>query len=134
MPTITERDADVVRRYVRYLKQRASAGDDASDEAIVDHEAEVLWALARAICGEGLVAHVPLLRRASLDLLERGGRRLCGNGECQSLRLSDRHHDDGDASGGEQPSAPSRDPTETEALKELGRALLELRARFELQQ
>jgi hypothetical protein len=110
-----EHDATLVRRYVRYLQQRASAGDDSDDAAIADHEAEVLWALARAICGEGLVAHVPLLRRASLDLLVQGGRRLCGD---------------------ESPptSASSRGAEEAEALKELGRALLDLRARFEMQQ
>jgi hypothetical protein len=114
MPSITERDADVVRRYVRYLQRRASAGADLSDDAIADHEAEVLWALARAISGEGLVAHAPLLRRASLGLLEQGGRRLSADAD--------------------SPSASSRDPDEAEALKELGRALLELRVRFELQQ
>jgi hypothetical protein len=112
----THQDAAVVRRYVRYLERRASAGDDMSDDAIVDHEAEVLWALARAICGEGLVAHVSVLRRVSLDLLEQGGRRLCGDAEPLSA------------------TASSRDPDEAEALKELGRALLELRARFQLAQ
>jgi hypothetical protein len=112
----THQDAAVVDRYVRYLQQRASACDDLSDDAIFDHEAEVLWALARAICGEGLVAHVSVLRRASLDLLERGGRRLCGDAEPPSA------------------TASSRDSDEAAALKDLGRALLELRARFQLAQ
>jgi hypothetical protein len=87
-----------------------------TDDRFVAHEAEVLWGLARAICGKGIVAHVPLLRRASLDLLERGGRRLCGDGD------------------GSSAPPPSRNPGEADALKELGRALLEMRARYEQQQ
>jgi hypothetical protein len=116
MSVNTEHDAALVRHYVRYLQQRASAGDSVNDEAMVDHEAEVLWALARAICGEGLVTHAPLLRRVSLDLLERGGRSLCRDG------------------GSVSAPALSSNPDEAEALKELGRALLEMRARFALQQ
>jgi hypothetical protein len=106
-----EQDAAVVRCYVRHLKQRTSAENDTN----ADHEAEILWALARAICGEGLVAHVPLLRRASLDLLEQGGRRLCHDAE-PPLE-----------------SDSARNPEEAKALKELGRALLELRARLALE-
>ena|SRR5690349_7391239 len=105
-------DAAVVQRYVRHLHECAGSGD-VFEGSLADHEAEVLWTLARAICGEGLVAHVPLLRRASLELLERGGRRLC------------RHADE---------TASSRDRDEAEALRELGRALLDLRARLELKQ
>jgi hypothetical protein len=112
----SEHDADVVRRYVRYLQQRASAGDDMADNAIADHEAQVLWTLARAICGEGLVAHVPLLRRASLDLLEQGGRRLCRHAEPLPAPAS------------------SAELHEANALQELGQALLDLKARLELQQ
>ena len=81
-----------------------------------NHEAEVLWALARAICGGGLVANVPILRRKSLDLLDQGGRRL--------------------ATGADDRSACTPSPATDEArtLKELGRALVEMRARLELRQ
>jgi hypothetical protein len=79
-------------------------------------EGEVLWALARAICGEGLVANVPLLRRASLDLLERRGHRLCVGANHRSTPAS------------------SPDLDEARTLKELGRALVEMRARLELRQ
>jgi hypothetical protein len=111
-----EQDASVVRRYVRHLQNRTPADDDLSDDAIVDHEATVLWALARAICGEGIVANVPLLRRASVDLLEQGGRRLCRDAERRSVPAS------------------VHEVAEASALKELGRALIDMRARLELRQ
>jgi hypothetical protein len=105
-------DAAVVRRYIQLARDRAAAAGQVEESAALDHSCEVLLALARALTGGALAAHLDVLRHATIGLLRESGLRLCS--EAESLRAS--------------PSGPDRG--ESDAIRELGCSLLKMQQRF----
>jgi hypothetical protein len=111
--SIGSRDAAIVRRYVMLLNERAIEAGETDAGVNLDRRCELLLALSRALSGEALAAHTVILQRATGAILDDGGRQLCD--EAERLWASHCPEDRDDAS----------------TLGGLGRALLELRSRFE---
>lgn len=110
-----EHDAALVRRYAKLLRDGRAPCGAPWDDAIVDHQYEILWAFARAVADGPLPPHLSVLRRVSLALLDDGGRRLCDRAERLAALGAD------------------GDCAEASGLRELGCALIELGRRHEQQ-